>query len=113
MARRAGGRLGVVAAVRFAFGDRPEVDQRDALELVKVLLERADLAAGRAAKKIEHEAKKGPDEARADVQLSRDALEQLVEALSESRWRGDPRTVAHLRRQARAYVRGDWDREPY
>ena len=99
--------------MRFAFGDRPEVDQPEALELVKVLLERADLAAGRAAAKIEHEARKGADEARADVQLGRDALEQIVEALSESRWRGDPRKVAHLRRQARAYVRGDWEREPY
>jgi hypothetical protein len=99
--------------VRFAFGDRPEVNQLDALEIVNVLLERANIAASRAAAKIEHEAKKGPDEPRADVQLSREALEQLVEVLSEMRWKGDPRKVAHVRRQARAHTRGEWTPEAY
>lgn len=106
-------RLDVVGAVRFAFGDRPEVDELAALELVDVLLDRANMAASRAAAKIEHEAKKAPDEPRADVQLSREALEQLVEVLSEKRWRGDPRKVAHLRRQAKAHTRGEWGQEPY
>ena len=103
----------VVGAVRFAFGDRPEVDELDALELVDVLLNRANIAASRAAAKIAHEAKKGPEEPRTDVQLNREALEQLVEALSEKRWKGDPDKVAHLRRQARAYTRGDWEPEPF
>ena len=65
-------------------------------------------AASRAAAKIEHEAKKRPDEPRADVQLNREALEQLVQVLSEKRWRGDPHKVAHLRLQAKAYARGEW-----
>ena len=102
-----------MSAVRFAFGDRPEIAQPDALELVNVLFERANIAASRAAAKIQHEAKKGPEEPRADVQLNREALEQLVEVLSETRWKGDPRKVAHLRQQAKAYARGEWEQEPF
>jgi hypothetical protein len=102
-----------VGAVRFAFGDRPEVDELDALELVAALLDRANIAASRAAAKIEREAKKGPEEPRTDVQLNREALEQLVQALSEKRWKGDPHKVAHLRRQAMAHARGEWAPEPF
>jgi len=102
-----------VGAVRFAFGDRPEIDEFAALKLVDILLDRDNIAASRAAAKIEHEAKKGPEEPRADVQLNREALEQLVEVLSEKRWKGDPPKVAHLRQQASAYARGEWAQEPF
>ncbi len=102
-----------MGAVRFAFGDRPEIDELAALKLVDILLDRGNIAASRAAAKIEHEAKKGPEEPRADVQLNREALEQLVEVLSEKRWKGDPPTVAHLRQQASVYARGEWAQEPF
>jgi hypothetical protein len=29
------------------------------------------------------------------------------------RWKGDPRKVAHVRRQARAHTRGEWTPEAY
>ncbi len=102
-----------MGAVRFAFGDRPEIDEFAALKLVVILLDRENIAASRAAAKIEHEAKKGPEEPRADIQLNREALEQLVEVLSDNRWKGDLPKVAHLRQQASSYRCGDWAQEPF
>ncbi|MET0939061.1 MAG: hypothetical protein ABWY51_07555 [Gaiellaceae bacterium] len=96
--------------VRFAFGDRPEIDDLDANDLAGNLSLRRNLAATEVVGKIAAELQK-PLEERSDIRLTRVELNQLIIVLTEDlptmpKRRHD---LEHLLPEAQAaQARGEW-----
>jgi hypothetical protein len=99
-----------VGVVRFAFGDRPRIDDLDASDLAGSLSRRRNEPATQVVGKIDAELKK-PLEERSDVRLTRLQLEELVDVLTTDlpkmpQQRPD---LTHLLEAARAaHARGQW-----
>jgi hypothetical protein len=99
-----------VDAVRFAFGDRPQIDDSYVNDLAESLSGRRNLDADLVVGKLEVELRK-PHEERSDIRLTARELEQLIDVLAEDlpklpRDRPEP---MHLLAEARAaYARGEW-----
>jgi hypothetical protein len=74
-----------MAAVVFALGSHPGVDEPDALELIELLVRTRNIAAVRAAKKIGDQARRNPDrgEATPDITLDRDEMIEVFALLSQ------------------------------
>jgi hypothetical protein len=91
-----------VAAVVFAFGSKPGLTERQALEVAAALAARRNLAAESAATKIRHQARVNVDagETSKDVQLEPQEIAELAAVMTEIAWPDDEPAYAYLRRQA-------------
>jgi hypothetical protein len=77
-----------VAAVRFAFGAKPGIDEHDARELAELMARRRTLAHKRVAAKLRSQADVALDagEKSEDIVLYRDELDALATTLAEEPW---------------------------
>ncbi len=91
-----------MAAVVFAFGTKPRLNESQAFELADVLAARRNLAAQSLAHDIRLEASFGLDAEHAtrDVDPTPEELGELIEVLSEPRWPTEQPAFAHLRLEA-------------
>jgi hypothetical protein len=96
-----------VDVVTFAFGDRPQIDDLDARNLIDSLGARRSHGATRVVGKIDGELQKAPEERR-NIRLTASLLDALVTVLSAD-MPSDRPELAHLYEEARgAYSRGEW-----
>lgn len=88
-----------MAAIAFAFGPKPALDEFEALELAELLGGRRNLAAFAAAAKIRDQARRDPDrrELSTDVELTRAELGELAAVLAEPRAGGERPAFERLR----------------
>jgi hypothetical protein len=88
-----------VAPVDFAFGSKPGLNERQALEVADALRVRPNSAAQSAALKIRHQARVNVDagELSKDVELDREELAELKAVMNEIRWPDDEPAYKHLR----------------
>lgn len=88
----------MMAAVAFAFGPKPGLDEFEALEVAELLGRRRNLAASAAAAKIKDQAHRDPDrELSMDVELTRAELGELAAVLAEPRAGGERPAFERLR----------------
>jgi hypothetical protein len=92
-----------VAPVVFAFGSKPGLSERQALEVAAALQARRNFSAQSAATKIRHEARVNVDagETAEDVELESEELAELAAVLNEVAWTDDEPAYAYLRRAVR------------
>jgi hypothetical protein len=92
-----------MAAVVFAFGSRPGLNEHQALDVAELLARRRFPASVSAASKIRGQAERSVDrsETSEDVELTTDELSELVALLQEPRWPEEQPAFAHLRDEAR------------
>jgi uncharacterized ferredoxin-like protein len=83
-------------AVVFAFGLKPALSERQALEVANALAARSELSAHSAATKIRYEAR--GIETSKDVELDLEELSELADVMNEVAW-PDEVEYAYLRRQ--------------
>lgn len=96
--------------VTFALGDRPQIDDLDASDLVGSLGRRRNIQATQVVGKIDAELQKPPEE-RNDIRLTRLQLEQLIDVLAEDlpKMPQQRPELTHLLDEARAaHARGEW-----
>jgi hypothetical protein len=93
----------VVAHVVFAFGSKPGLSERQAIEVADALAARRNAAAQSAATKIRQQARVNPDagETSRDVDLESDEKAELAAVMAEVDWPDDEPAYEHLRRQVR------------
>jgi hypothetical protein len=96
-----------VAAVVFAFGNRPEINDADALDLADFLTFQDNPVGHHAAAKIRSQAIRDPDrEIRCDVELNPDEMATLLALLDEPALEDD--AIENLRQElAKALERAD------
>ncbi|HEU5216486.1 MAG TPA: hypothetical protein VFU30_13205 [Gaiellaceae bacterium] len=90
-----------MAHVVFAFGSKPGLSERQALEVAEALSVRRSTAAQSAAKKIRHQARVNVDagELSEDVVLEREELAELASVMTQVSWPDDEPAYEHLRRE--------------
>jgi hypothetical protein len=98
---RLGYSLALMAAGVFDFGDRPGLNEQDALDLAELLARRRNLPAQSLASKLRAQARVDVSRGQVsqDIPLEREELDVLATALAEEPWAQEQEWFEHLRAQ--------------
>jgi hypothetical protein len=91
-----------MAAVRFAFGQKPALNEHDAMDLAELLSKRRTLASTSLAGKLRTQARVPEGRTSEDIELDRGELDALADALADEPWAQEQEWFTFMRAEVAA-----------